>query len=313
MSKGGLSAKALRRVADRLHGHIASSQTLSRWYLRSWSLVLRRSGGNLVKDRIVATLSAQPWPQMDLVPHRLRLGNTDLSVVTMTNDYLFPLYFARTTTYEKELVTCLLPRLSDYDAVLDIGANVGLHTMFFARHISEDGRVIAFEPSPRAFERLLQHVRLNELRNVDAFNCALADHAGVATLYEPEGHLTNGSFSEYFAESFSEAVRPTRVLCVTGTQIRELLRDRKRILVKIDAEGAEASILRGLRDWLIEARPDLVVEVLEPYDRGIAESIPFAHYRVRQITDKGLIDVKELRARPPHRDFFVEPSSAAAG
>jgi FkbM family methyltransferase len=66
---------------------------------------------------------------------------------------------------------------------LDIGANIGAHTLLMARVAGSTGRVIALEPHPRIYHRLLQNTCLNRLTNVKVVNAALADKDGTIDLY----------------------------------------------------------------------------------------------------------------------------------
>jgi FkbM family methyltransferase len=170
------------------------------------------------------------------------------TVVRLTphpGEFDFEALFERQLSYEREVFAYLESRMDRYDAVLEIGANVGVFTLFFAEALRRRGptrRVFAFEPSVEAFSRLLENLRQNEIANVSAFNCAAAE-TGLVSFFEPRGHLTNGSMDPEFAALFSGEVVKRGVVAVGGTHIAALVAGFDRLLLKIDVEGAECAVL----------------------------------------------------------------------
>ena len=64
------------------------------------------------------------------------------------------------------------------DVVLDVGANVGTHCVFFARQVGPAGRVLAFEPQRLTFQMLCANIALNDLTNVDCRQAAVGRTPG---------------------------------------------------------------------------------------------------------------------------------------
>jgi FkbM family methyltransferase len=73
-------------------------------------------------------------------------------------------------------------------SVLDIGANVGFHTLLFARAVGAGGHVWAFEPDPENFTVLLRNLEMNPYRNVTAVPSAVGAATGKASLYRSPFH-----------------------------------------------------------------------------------------------------------------------------
>lgn len=73
-------------------------------------------------------------------------------------------------------------QIAESDIVLDIGANKGFFSIYAAMHASK-GRVYAFEPAPQIFAMLRENIRLNNLENIVAEQCAVAETNGVRKLY----------------------------------------------------------------------------------------------------------------------------------
>lgn len=73
---------------------------------------------------------------------------------------------------EEGILYTIAPTLKG-KVVYDIGANIGLLTLFFARHVGNEGKVVAFEPVPFLYDWLCDHVRLNKLDNVICLQVAI--------------------------------------------------------------------------------------------------------------------------------------------
>lgn len=234
---------------------------------------------------------------MDLIPH---VGEFDFAAL-----------FLKRLGYEQEVFDFLEHRLASYDAIVEVGANVGVFTTYFSKVTAGIGRAVpifAFEPSRQAFLRLLQNLAVNDASNVIAFNCALFNRSGFVDFFEPEGHLTNGSLYQEFAGEFSQVVKRAPVIAVAAQQLRELLDPYSRILFKIDVEGAEANVLASLHQLISDKRPDIVLEVL-PGTEASLNRLDFIvdNYVISNITRHGLIETTRFRANAEFRDYFLAP------
>jgi FkbM family methyltransferase len=232
-----------------------------------------------------------------LIPH---LGEFDQAVL-----------FGRRLGYEAEVFNWLEREAADhYDAVIEIGANVGVYSVFFdalikARPSCRLQTVASFEPSLEAFQRLLANLQVNDATLVLPFRAAVADTSGFRHFFEPRGHLTNGSFIEEFAGIFSDDVEK-RVVAVHGaTDLEFFFRAYPKLLVKVDVEGYEPELLKALQDIITRYRPDVIIEVLEGMPAGI-EMLPWiATYERYLIAPTGLQLHSELTADARCRDWLL--------
>ncbi len=144
------------------------------------------------------------------------------------------------------------------DAVIDIGANFGLHTLFAARLVGDNGRVVAFEPIPQNLRLLRRNLRLNHVENqVTIAPQALSD-SGEAHL---EMHFRPGELDQ--TASLRPGQGSNQTIRVSNSRLDEYpfpARFSPR-LIKIDVEGAELSVLRGARETLMRFHPLLLLEV----------------------------------------------------
>jgi FkbM family methyltransferase len=128
---------------------------------------------------------------------------------------------------------------------------------------SKLARIIAFEPSSEAFRRLLENLRANGTRGVQALQAAIAPASGLQTFFEPAGHLTNGSFVREFAELFSASITETEVVVVAAAELERFLSSASKALIKIDVEGFEPVLVASMDALLQKYQPNLLIEVLE--------------------------------------------------
>jgi len=166
---------------------------------------------------------------------------------------------ARQGLYEKENLLLLLALLKQIPSpvVLDIGANIGNHTLAFATVASQ---VHAFEPLPHIFNLLQDNISRNQLANVTAYPLALSDQAGEDTLYM----VLKGNFGASSFDKRTSGVEPVRVSKVIGDAWLESCALPKPDLVKIDVEAHEVFVLRGLRHTLETHLPFITMEWNDP-------------------------------------------------
>ena len=295
---------------------IARWEWLARPYLCLLGLIARRIDDGRVKARLVNLVRSVAWHDVSLPGQRVSVASdVSLRIVPHVGEFDFDALFCRSLEYEREVFKALRPRMSQYEVVLEIGANIGLYTTFFSKALAErrdNGHVFAFEPSQKAFVRLCENLRLNKAPNVTAFNCAIGSSTGFVPFFEPEGHLTNGSLNRGFAELFSAQINQRPVIAVDGRTVDELVPRDRRTLMKIDVEGSECEVLRSLQSFVLTRFPDVVLEVL-PDQAADLDTLDFirAGYRLFNITETGLIEKNKFEANSRFRDYLLLPNSAA--
>lgn len=141
--------------------------------------------------------------------------------------------------FDREELGLLAARLRDGFVFVDIGANVGAYSLFVAARTSQSARILAVEPQPHVYDRLVRNIRLNQFATIKAVDCAVADKTGDLTLFlDPR----NGGESSVKVVA-SGGAKPIRVPAKT---LLALVREEgfERIdAVKLDVEGAEDLIL----------------------------------------------------------------------
>lgn len=136
----------------------------------------------------------------------------------------------------------LKPRM----VVFDVGANVGLHALFFSKRVGGAGKVYAFEPSEKTFERLALHIKDNDLLNVEALHCALGATAGRVEVVE-NAEDTSRTFVQTIG---LDSPNPGSVEVLTLDAFAQARNIQHIDFLKIDAEGFEGEILAGAKELL---------------------------------------------------------------
>ena len=151
---------------------------------------------------------------------------------------------------------------------LDIGANVGNHSIFIAKAFP-DAKVIAFEPHPDAFALLAANVSFNRLNDrISVINKALSDGYYTATIRTP-AHNLGGSTLELQIRGRSAAEYFDICSTVIGDDYINTIVD----FIKIDVEGHELKVLSGLSNTLKKMKPTIFVEVDERTDSLVRDFI----------------------------------------
>lgn len=152
------------------------------------------------------------------------------------------------------------------DIAVDIGANIGYFTLLFAQCVGSSGHVHAFEPVPALSSKLAENIRLNHLGQVTSHICALSDRKGTARFFSgPKDNTGLSSLREPRQASGSFEVELARLddVVTTGSRIA---------LVKIDVEGAELQVLRGMERILRDSRPNLLLEITDDFLKEFGDS-----------------------------------------
>lgn len=137
--------------------------------------------------------------------------------------------------------------------VVEVGANIGAHSVPLARHVGIFGKLIALEPQPTVFKLLEKNLKLNNLSHVHAYPFAAGQAQGDLVMpavdYSRPGNFGGVSFQ---ADGIGETVE-----CV---RLDDLIDEDRVHLIKIDVEGSEQEVIEGGRSIIQAHRPILYVE-----------------------------------------------------
>ena len=219
------------------------------WPVRKWfsSFPIHRGKGLLHRWVIQPALPPKPCSFEYRLPH----GET---VQLMYREELGELVLF-TGGYEDREAAELSAHVPLGGTVFDVGANIGLSALEFARAAGPAGRVFAFEPHPATAARLRGNLAQNGVGNVTIIEAAVGAEPGQITFHE-SAHPTLSSASVIprdLVRSFDVPVTTVDIAWAEAGQ-------PKVAALKIDVEGGELEVLLGARELLARDRPAVLLE-----------------------------------------------------
>lgn len=167
-------------------------------------------------------------------------------------------------------LTLLSHFVTSGDTVVDVGANIGTHTIEFAHRVGPSGRVVAFEPQPMVLALLTENVMEARANNVTIIGKAVGDATGETAV----DALPAGLHANYGAARVSGAgTIPVALVSLDSIGLEACG------LIKIDAEGQGGNVLAGAVDMIARFRPIIFIECNDVNDAAeITRSEPLLSY-----------------------------------
>lgn len=168
-------------------------------------------------------------------------------------------YFAK-NFYQNNILIDEIFKLKPNQNFLDVGANIGYYSILASKIVGRNGRVYSFEPSLREFFRLIKNIDLNKCTNIIPLNIALSDSNNELSFSIAEGHTGLNSMKIY-DNSVRKRIQLTRTIRLDNLFCSENIKFH---IVKIDVEGAELLVLKGMEDLLKSKNIDKIIIEITP-------------------------------------------------
>lgn len=297
-----------RRVAHLLRAAatlLARMPTVASALLAVPKVAPRRS----VRARLFEAFS---WPLTERLRGRRRVGTVSGAMLV---DVQAPIgrVLAVCGEWEPHVTSAFRSCLGPGDVCVDVGAHVGYYTLLASRVVGPAGHVYAFEPVRSVFDLLAANIEANTAANVSAFGVAAGAERGTALLYQAPGpspttsslsarmlDVPHGGRAEEFV-AVEVAVAPVEDM--VPREAHPLVR-----VVKVDAEGYEIEVLRGMEAILraatrlavfVELSPEWASDDPARFLSALCERHRLAPYRVPN--EYSLRGFFPRRIEPPSR------------
>ncbi len=171
--------------------------------------------------------------------------------------------------------------------VCDVGANLGIYSLWFSKLLRGRGIIYAFEPSPEIAGRLRENISLNDAGNVEMVELACSDKSGTTEFFLGGHHHISSLHADWAAAGVS--VSPRKVIVRSSTLDDFSFGGTSRKgpdFIKMDIEGGGTLALKGCSRCVQEKRPIFLMESHTPdKDRAICDLIGEHDYQAYRVED----------------------------
>jgi FkbM family methyltransferase len=221
-------------------------------------------------------------------------------------------YWTGVHAWEAETIRAFLALARRARRFVDVGANTGAYSLL-ACTVNPNIQVIAYEPVPRVYERLVANITCNHLEHqCTTRQAAVSDHAGKAELHVPRSLLpSSASLDQHGFRNIAGELIEVEVTTLDDDCTVEEPVD----LVKIDVEGFEDKALAGMIRILSRDRPSIVCECNPDGPYQAVEAVLAAHgYTFFHLRAHGPVRTSHITPDPKQRfrNFACVPAEDRA-
>ena len=202
-----------------------------------WNKYLKHKEKIMKKKQIIEIKKFGKYAEVKIGRYKIVLDRSEF------HDFQMLKIFKSGLIYEPEVSSYIMKNLKLGETFMDIGANNSYYTVLAAGLVGPNGKIISIEQSPNVFRRLMHNVRVNNLPNVVTLNIALSDHDGKAMLY----------LNKESEDGLASLIKDDQVQSLGEVELKRfdhLFIDEKISIVKMDVEGSEINIIRGMENYL---------------------------------------------------------------
>lgn len=243
---------------------------------------------NILKAKLVKLLGRAPeyvpdWSKPVLRPfsgvysHIYKLAYSSIKEEELVRTPMGPYIYVRwwdcvergcaLGSWERKYMEIFCQKIKEGDVVVDVGAYIGVFSLLASERVGNKGCVYAFEPVPRNYERLMRNLKVNQVKNVKAYNLGLSDKNETLSFSVPRENPAESSLAGSWTE-LTKGIKLNKDMIkaklIPFDQFCEDEGLNEVNIVKIDVDGAELKVLKGMRNVLTNSECELFVEITPP-------------------------------------------------
>lgn len=158
---------------------------------------------------------------------------------------------------EGQFLNEIILRLNKQNIFWDVGANVGFYSFAAAKIMNTNSKIFAFEPEPTTFNLLQKNIELNKMNNITALSIALGDTDGDKLLF-PSDTPNFGAHSFVQRTDYRVKKKGINININTADKLIDEMKIDVPDIMKIDVEGAEILVLRGMKHLLTNEKLKMI-------------------------------------------------------
>jgi len=160
---------------------------------------------------------------------------------------------------EPESVNEIKKILKKGNVVVEIGANIGYYALVESKIVGNTGKVYAIEPHPENINSLKKNIKINKYENIEVYSIAIGEVNGVAKM----NVSTHSNLHSLFIRNFDHIIKSMKINVITLDNF--LKNKRFPNLIRMDLEGYEYNILKGMKKILKAKKPLILFIELHPH------------------------------------------------
>jgi FkbM family methyltransferase len=204
----------------------------------------------------------------------------DTTVYGVKEDYITNTIKQTKNYYEFYLLQRFTSYIPRECVIYDIGANIGNHTLYFYKYL-DPKEIYVFEPMKDTFDILTKNIETNFLKNTHICNVAVGETDTYATMNLKEKNL-GGSYID------KEGEGDIKVISLDGRNFTPPT------FIKIDVEGFEYKVLKGMENMLINHSPIIWVEVFRNHVEDITAYLNSLNYEMVERVENNSLFIKKI-------------------